>query len=161
MNRYKASWLSAGAFAFDLVAVAGTWIAAYLIRFNGAVPHDFQAGALHALFWVLPVYGILFRLFGLYRGMWVFASLPDLVRISKSVGAGALIVMVGAVDGAADARHSAFRADRRAVAALPGDGRRARALSCDEGVLPVRRPRRAGQAGDPARRGQRGREPRA
>jgi FlaA1/EpsC-like NDP-sugar epimerase len=96
MNRYKASWLSAGAFAFDLVAVAGTWIAAYLIRFNGAVPPDFQAGALHALFWVLPVYGILFRLFGLYRGMWVFASLPDLVRISKSVGAGALIVMVGA-----------------------------------------------------------------
>jgi FlaA1/EpsC-like NDP-sugar epimerase len=97
MNRFKASWLSAGAFAFDLVAVAATWIAAYLIRFNGAVPHDFQAGALQALLWVLPVYGILFRLFGLYRGMWVFASLPDLMRISKSVGVGALIVMVGAV----------------------------------------------------------------
>ncbi|SAL48743.1 capsular polysaccharide biosynthesis [Caballeronia terrestris] len=97
MNRFKASWLSGGAFAFDLVAVAGTWIAAYLIRFNGTVPPHFQSSALHALLWVLPVYGILFRVFGLYRGMWVFASLPDLMRISKAVGAGALIVMVGAV----------------------------------------------------------------
>ncbi|CDY75866.1 Nucleoside-diphosphate sugar epimerase/dehydratase [Caballeronia glathei] len=97
MTRYKASWLSAGAFAFDLFAVAGTWLAAYLIRFNGAVPVDFRSGAFTALAWVLPVYGIMFRVFGLYRGMWVFASLPDLMRISKSVGVGALIVMVGAV----------------------------------------------------------------
>ncbi|BBP97076.1 nucleoside-diphosphate sugar oxidoreductase [Burkholderia sp. SFA1] len=97
MNRIKASWLSAGAFFFDLVAVAGSWLAAYVIRFNGAVPQDFRHGALMALFWVLPVYGIVFRVFGLYRGMWVFASLPDLMRISKSIVVGALVVMVGAV----------------------------------------------------------------
>src|SRR5579875_1495634 len=97
MIRFKASWLSAGAFTFDLCAVAGTWLAAYLIRFNGAVPHDFRHGAILALAWVLPVYGVMFRVFGLYRGMWVFASLPDLMRISKSVAAGALVVMIGAV----------------------------------------------------------------
>jgi len=97
MNRIKASWLSAGAFLFDLVAVAGSWIAAYVIRFNGAVPHDFREGALGALVWVLPVYAVVFRVFGLYRGMWVFASLPDLMRISKSIIVGALVVMVGAV----------------------------------------------------------------
>ncbi len=97
MIRFKASWLSAGAFAFDLLAVAGTWLAAYMIRFNGSVPADFRSGALHALVWVLPVYAVMFRVFGLYRGMWVFASLPDLMRISKSVVGGALVVMVGAV----------------------------------------------------------------
>jgi len=97
MNRIKASWLSAGAFLFELVAVAGSWIAAYVIRFNGAVPHDFREGALGALVWVLPVYAVVFRVFGLYRGMWVFASLPDLMRISKSIIVGALVVMVGAV----------------------------------------------------------------
>ncbi|SAK71502.1 polysaccharide biosynthesis protein CapD [Caballeronia fortuita] len=97
MNRIKATWLSAGAFAFDLVAVVGTWLVAYLLRFNGAVPHDFRQGALHALLWVVPVYAVVFRVFGLYRGMWVFASLPDLMRISKSIVVGALIVMVGAV----------------------------------------------------------------
>jgi FlaA1/EpsC-like NDP-sugar epimerase len=97
MIRFKASWLSAGAFAFDLCAVAGTWLVAYLIRFNGSVPHEFLASALSSLVWVLPVYAVMFRLFGLYRGMWVFASLPDLMRISKSVVVGALVVMVGAV----------------------------------------------------------------
>ncbi|MFM0324026.1 polysaccharide biosynthesis protein [Caballeronia glebae] len=97
MNRIKATWLSAGAFGFDLMAVVGSWIVAYLLRFNGAVPHDFRDGALHALFWVVPVYAVVFRVFGLYRGMWVFASLPDLMRISKSIAVGALVVMVGAV----------------------------------------------------------------
>ncbi|MDR5780151.1 nucleoside-diphosphate sugar epimerase/dehydratase [Caballeronia sp. LZ065] len=97
MNRIKASWLSAGAFFFDLVAVAGSWVAAYVIRFNGSVPHTFRENALEALVWVLPLYGVVFRVFGLYRGMWVFASLPDLMRISKSVVVGALLVMIGAV----------------------------------------------------------------
>jgi FlaA1/EpsC-like NDP-sugar epimerase len=97
MNRIKATWLSAGAFGFDLVAVVGAWVVAYLLRFNGSVPHDFRDGALHALLWVVPVYAIVFRVFGLYRGMWVFASLPDLMRISKSIVVGALVVMVGAV----------------------------------------------------------------
>ncbi|WP_250513757.1 nucleoside-diphosphate sugar epimerase/dehydratase [Caballeronia sp. INDeC2] len=97
MNRIKATWLSAGAFGFDLMAVVGSWLIAYLLRFNGAIPHDFRHGALTALVWVVPVYAVVFRVFGLYRGMWVFASLPDLMRISKSIVVGALIVMVGAV----------------------------------------------------------------
>ena len=70
---------------------------AYIIRFNGSVPVEFRQGALHSLVWVLPVYGVMFRIFGLYRGMWVFASLPDLVRISKAVVAGALVAMVVSV----------------------------------------------------------------
>src|SRR5258708_24589510 len=38
----------------------------------------------------------MFRVCGMYRCMWVFASLPDLMRISKAVASGALIVMIGA-----------------------------------------------------------------
>jgi len=97
MLRNKASWLSLSAFLFDLCAVAGSWLIAYLLRFNGSIPYDFRVGALRSLLWVLPVYGGMFRVFGLYRGMWVFASLPDLVRISKAVIAGALIAMVVSV----------------------------------------------------------------
>jgi FlaA1/EpsC-like NDP-sugar epimerase len=97
MLRNKAKWLSLSAFIFDLCAVGASWLAAYLIRFNGAVPPEFMAGALHSLFWVLPVYGAMFRIFGLYRGMWVFASLPDLIRISKSVATGASVAMVVSV----------------------------------------------------------------
>ncbi|MEW6342895.1 MAG: nucleoside-diphosphate sugar epimerase/dehydratase [Paraburkholderia sp.] len=97
MLKNKASLLSLSAFLFDLFAVAGAWLSAYLIRFNGTVPADFRDGALHTLLWVLPVYGVMFRIFGLYRGMWVFASLPDLMRISKAVLAGALVAMVTSV----------------------------------------------------------------
>ncbi|MEX3954892.1 polysaccharide biosynthesis protein [Trinickia sp. EG282A] len=93
----KAWWLSFCAFLFDLCAVAGAWSAAYFIRFNGSVPHDFLAGCLKSFVWVLPIYGAMFRVFGLYRGMWVFASLPDLMRISKAVAAGALMTMVASV----------------------------------------------------------------
>ncbi|MFM0498150.1 polysaccharide biosynthesis protein [Paraburkholderia caledonica] len=97
MLRNKATWLSFSAFLFDLCAVAGSWLVAYLLRFNGSIPDDFRVGAVRSLLWVLPVYGVMFRIFGLYRGMWVFASLPDLVRISKAVIAGALVAMVVSV----------------------------------------------------------------
>ncbi|GAB2921128.1 nucleoside-diphosphate sugar epimerase/dehydratase [Paraburkholderia jirisanensis] len=89
--------MSLGAFAFDLCAVAAAWLVAYAIRFNGEVPAEFWYGAVHALLWVVVTYAMIFRIFGLYRGMWVFASLPDLMRISKAISAGALVVMVGAV----------------------------------------------------------------
>lgn len=93
----KASWLSLGAFLFDLMAVVCAWLIAYVVRFNGAMPPEFLKGAFVALSWVVPLYGLLFHVFGLYRGLWVFASLPDLLRISKAVVGGGLIVMIGAV----------------------------------------------------------------
>ncbi|MGY6251886.1 polysaccharide biosynthesis protein [Paraburkholderia caledonica] len=97
MKTFKARWLSFSAFAFDLCAVALAWLLAYVIRFNGPVPDLFWASGLHALAWVLLVYAVMFRGYGLYRGMWVFASLPDLVRIAKAVAVGAVAVVIGSV----------------------------------------------------------------
>ncbi|WP_449491031.1 polysaccharide biosynthesis protein [Caballeronia sp. M23-90] len=94
--RIKPSWLSMAAFGFDIVAVVVTWLVAYALRFNGSVPDDFWHGGINALVWVVVIYAVMFRIFGLYRGMWVFASLPDLMRISKAVASGALVVMIGA-----------------------------------------------------------------
>jgi len=95
--QHRSSWLSLSAFAFDLCAVIAAWLVAYGIRFNGEVPPDFWYGAVHALLWVVVTYALVFRIFGLYRGMWVFASLPDLLRISKAICAGGLLVMICAV----------------------------------------------------------------
>ncbi|MDR3100868.1 MAG: polysaccharide biosynthesis protein [Paraburkholderia sp.] len=97
MLRNKASWLSFSAFFFDIGAVAAAWLTAYLLRFNASVPTEFWHGAVDNLVWVLPVYAVMFRIFGLYRGMWVFASLPDLMRISKAIVSAALIAMVASV----------------------------------------------------------------
>ncbi|WP_321906033.1 polysaccharide biosynthesis protein [Paraburkholderia tropica] len=97
MLRNKATWLSFSAFLFDIGAVAAAWLTAYLLRFNASVPSEFWHGAVNTLVWVLPIYAIMFRIFGLYRGMWVFASLPDLLRISKAIISAGLIVMIVSV----------------------------------------------------------------
>lgn len=96
MFRLKTTWLALIVFFFDLSAVVVAWLAAYLIRFNGEVPPDFKESALWALVGALPIHGLAFRIFGLYRGIWVFASLPDLLRIVRAVGASTLAVMIGA-----------------------------------------------------------------
>ncbi|MGH6622701.1 MAG: polysaccharide biosynthesis protein, partial [Burkholderiaceae bacterium] len=83
-------------FLFDLVAVAGAWLAAFALRFNLLIPEDYLAGASHALAWVVPIYGVSFLFSGLYRGFWRFASLPDLLRIAKAVLIGATAVAFAA-----------------------------------------------------------------
>ncbi|MGI4816276.1 MAG: polysaccharide biosynthesis protein [Janthinobacterium lividum] len=97
MMRLKSPALSLAAFAFDLTAVVFAWWGAYELRFNGSLPALYVSSIWQPLIWILPIYALMFRVFGLYRGMWVFASLPDLLRIAKAVVGGALIAMVGAV----------------------------------------------------------------
>ena len=76
----------------DLGAAALAWLAAFWFRFNLDLPPEFQSSALSTLFWVVPVQAALFWYFGLYRGIWRFASLPDLQRILKAVAIGAVAV---------------------------------------------------------------------
>jgi len=70
----------------DLCMIPVAWIGAYWLRFNlGVIPEFFLASALENLLIVVVLQGAVFRYFGLYRGVWRFASLPDLIRISKAV----------------------------------------------------------------------------
>jgi FlaA1/EpsC-like NDP-sugar epimerase len=84
------------AFSHDLLMIPIAWISAFWLRFNlGRIPPEFVESALQSLPWVLVIQGSVYWLFGLYRGVWRFASLPDLVRIVKAVSAGTLLVVVG------------------------------------------------------------------
>ena len=76
----------------DLSAAVLAWLAAFWFRFNLALPPEFQSAALATLIWVVPVQAAVFWYFGLYRGIWRFASLPDLHRILKAVVVGAVAV---------------------------------------------------------------------
>jgi FlaA1/EpsC-like NDP-sugar epimerase len=83
------------AFSHDLLMIPVAWLLAYWLRFNlGGIPPEFVEGALQSLPWVLVIQGTVFWLFGLYRGVWRFASLPDLVRIVKAVATGTLLTVV-------------------------------------------------------------------
>lgn len=76
----------------DILAASVAWLAAYWLRFNLGVPPEFQAAALTTLVWVVPLQAVVFWRFGLYRGIWRFASLPDLKRILLAVGLAALLI---------------------------------------------------------------------
>ncbi len=76
----------------DLVAVAAAWMGAYWLRFNLELPEPYNEQAWESVLWVVPLYGAMFFASGLYRGIWRFASLPDLQRIIMAVAGGALAV---------------------------------------------------------------------
>jgi FlaA1/EpsC-like NDP-sugar epimerase len=77
----------------DLLVIPVAWLGAFWLRFNlGEIPPYYLKSALSALPLVLIVQGLLFWYFGLYRGVWRFASLPDLVRIIKAVAMGGIVV---------------------------------------------------------------------
>jgi len=78
------------AFIHDMTVTAVMWLAAYWIRFNFDLPPDLFAIVLKALLWVMPLYAVLYLKFGLYRGIWRYASMEDLRRILMTVGLGAL-----------------------------------------------------------------------
>jgi FlaA1/EpsC-like NDP-sugar epimerase len=76
----------------DIVAVVFSWIVAYWLRFNFDLPAGFLSGMWLNLVWTLPLQVTIFFIFGLYQGVWRFASIPDLKRILKAVGVGGLLI---------------------------------------------------------------------
>ena len=82
------------AFAHDMLIVPVAWFAAYWLRFNFSIIPDYYFS--QALVWlplILTIQSGAFIYFGLYRGDWRFASMPDLLRIIKAVTVSTLICM--------------------------------------------------------------------
>ena len=69
----------------DLFAAALAWVLAYLLRFNFEMPPNFAEEMWRTLVWVVPLQGVIFWRFGLYRGIWRYASVTDLRRIFLAV----------------------------------------------------------------------------
>lgn len=76
----------------DVVAAACAWVLAYLLRFNFSIPADFSAEMLATAGWVVVLQVAVFIGFGLYRGVWRFASVADLKRIFLAVGFSAVLL---------------------------------------------------------------------
>jgi FlaA1/EpsC-like NDP-sugar epimerase len=76
----------------DALAAGLAWILAFWLRFNLDVPAEFQEVMWSRLPWVLLLHALVFWSFGLYRGLWRYASLPDLQRMVLAVAVAALAV---------------------------------------------------------------------
>jgi FlaA1/EpsC-like NDP-sugar epimerase len=84
------NWRGVFAFSHDCLAVGLVWIFAYLLRFNFEIPAPNRSSMWQSVLWVVPLFGLTFFCVGLYRGIWRYASLPDLNRIIVAVMFGIL-----------------------------------------------------------------------
>ena len=99
------------AFCHDLLMIPAAWLGALWLRFNlGAIPEEILAQAFRLLPVIVIVQGSVFLYFGLYRGVWRFASVPDLVRIIQAVVVGVALCALAAflLTGMSDVPRASF-----------------------------------------------------
>ena len=77
--------LSILVFVFDLSALFFAWVGGFLLRFNFDIPDSFLPSLGWGLAFLAPAHVVACRIAGLYRGIWMFASLPDLKRVLRAV----------------------------------------------------------------------------
>ncbi|MFA5389283.1 MAG: hypothetical protein WC312_05960 [Candidatus Omnitrophota bacterium] len=69
----------------DFVLICAAYISANLLRYEGILTMDSQNIIVKSLPLMLIIKFIVFFKFGLYRGMWRYVGIPDLVNIFKAV----------------------------------------------------------------------------
>ncbi|MFO7575219.1 MAG: hypothetical protein R6W67_08695, partial [Bacteroidales bacterium] len=83
------------AFIHDLIWICLAFFLAFWIRFNlGYIPSIYQKSLVTLIVVGVPIQSACYWLFGLYKGFWRFASIPDLFRILKSVLLGTLLIAI-------------------------------------------------------------------
>src|SRR5208283_887649 len=78
----------------DIAILVLCYIGAYLIRFEGNIPQEFKYQLLHTL---IPLLGLkigCFFTFDIYRGMWRYAGIRDLMNIIKGSVSGSLLFII-------------------------------------------------------------------
>jgi UDP-GlcNAc:undecaprenyl-phosphate GlcNAc-1-phosphate transferase len=69
----------------DFILICVAYISAYLLRFEGALSNQNQELIVKSLPVIVIIKYIVFFRFGLYRGIWRYVSVPDLIDIFKAV----------------------------------------------------------------------------
>lgn len=91
MLKLPSKFLSLLAFLHDALVVIAAWLMAFALRFNFHIPKEFIGYIIQSLPVVFIFHSVCFYSFGLYKGVWRFASLPDLKRIMRAVSFAALL----------------------------------------------------------------------
>jgi len=77
---------------YDAVMIVASLFLAFSLRYDFRIPAASFAGLGVYLLWALPVKLSVFYLFGLYRGMYRYTSIWDLVNVGKATVIEALII---------------------------------------------------------------------
>ena len=77
---------------YDVVMIMASLLLAFSIRYDFRIPAASYSGLGVYLLWALPVKLSVFYFFGLYRGMYRYTSIWDLVNVGKATVIAALII---------------------------------------------------------------------
>jgi FlaA1/EpsC-like NDP-sugar epimerase len=89
MNKYRNNIIMVVA---DAVLFACAYLGAYLIRFEFAIPADHMATLRLTIVPAILCKMAVAQVFGLYRGMWRYTSLSDLLVVLRAVAVGSLLI---------------------------------------------------------------------
>ena len=78
---------------FDLLFLVGSIYTALLIRFEFTLPSYYSVRLLRILPVVLVTKIVCFYFFDLYRGMWRFTSISDLLNVIKAASVSSLLII--------------------------------------------------------------------
>ena len=97
----------------DALLLAAAWYGAHLLRFNFEIPASNLSVMKNAFPFVVAVKILIFYFFDLYRGMWRYTSITDLLNIIKAASIGSLlsITVIGFGTRLAGFARSAFIID--------------------------------------------------
>jgi FlaA1/EpsC-like NDP-sugar epimerase len=79
----------------DLIIIISSYIFAFLLRFELNIPSQFYSMLLKTLPLIIILRFACFWLFGLYKGMWQFASTDDLISIIKAASTSSVLIVLG------------------------------------------------------------------
>jgi UDP-GlcNAc:undecaprenyl-phosphate GlcNAc-1-phosphate transferase len=78
----------------DIGLIALAFLGAYVLRFDGAIPEDLYGQVTATLPALLAIKLSLFYYFGLYRIIWAYMDVYDLVTIGKAVASGSVVTVL-------------------------------------------------------------------
>jgi UDP-GlcNAc:undecaprenyl-phosphate GlcNAc-1-phosphate transferase len=77
----------------DMALMTLAYTASFAVRFDGDIPKDHFAVLARSLPLIIPLKLIVFSSFGLYRGVWRYVGMQDLIAILKAVTVSSLLVI--------------------------------------------------------------------
>jgi hypothetical protein len=73
-----------------VVAALSLWLTLYL-RFGADIPPEYSAFLIYGIPLFVVIAGVMFHSFGMYRALWRYASIPDLIAIIRAVSVSLLV----------------------------------------------------------------------
>jgi FlaA1/EpsC-like NDP-sugar epimerase len=90
MLKRRNFWIMIGA---DALLCFGAYFAAYVIRFDGAVPRNELHTIEATVVWVISIKLVFLFSFGIYRGMWRYTGVHDLLNLVKGIAASTAMIL--------------------------------------------------------------------